>query len=333
MRKFINFLFSLGLLITIIFAQPKFKLIANANSSLATNYGYYKVLSSCLFFKTSDITDMSYENVYYIIPEGYFVKKISDISATTIKVSYGNKTGYVMSERVKLVSFLPNQKYLDNITFDILSSSGTQLWSKPSSEEQANIIVKLVPSGTKSITYIASARGEIPAGATSSIWYYCYYSPANDPTSVYEGYIHSEKTTNLTDIPKNLEDDEIITNDYTGDQDANTLSLPSTLQIILISLISLPLLVIIILLITSSKRKEKLRLLEELNLNNDDYSASALKDPPIQRTSSKQVKELKNKKFSIKSSFDKFMYEQPKPTDKTKFIFENLDIDDDEDLL
>ena len=121
-KSFLLLIFSLFFL-SLFDINPLFSAKASSinNSEIKENYGYMKALSSCLFFKTSDITNMSLENIYFTIPEGYFVKKIYDLSQTTIKVTYNNKVGYVMSERVKLVSFLPTVKYLDNITFDILS--------------------------------------------------------------------------------------------------------------------------------------------------------------------------------------------------------------------
>ena len=220
MKNFIIFFAQLSVIICSLPSttiKPNFTYAQTQN----TSYGYYKCLSACLFFKTSDITDMNISNIYFLIPEGYFVKKIDDISPSTIKVSYGTKTGYVMSERVKSVSFLPRVKYLENITFDINPTSGTQLWLTPSSKDNSNIVVKLIPAGTKNLTYIAKVNGEIPTGSTSSVWFYCYYSPAYEPTSVYEGYIHSEKTINLTEIPQNKEDETMLINNHKPKKEFN----------------------------------------------------------------------------------------------------------------
>ena len=298
---------------------------------LTTSYGYYKCDSSCLLFKTSDITDMSITNIHFIVPEGYFVKKIREISSTTLEVSYAGKTGFVMTERVREVDFLPENKYLQNITFDISSFSGTKLWKTPSTTESNNILVSHIPAGTKNISYIAEARGEIPAGATSSVWYFCNYSPIDDPTSVFEGYIHSEKTINLSTIPENIEGKIQETTDNIGAQ-TNTLELSKNVQIILISLISLPLLVIVVLLFLSSKRKDT-QMSQNKSENEDIYK---LDNSEISRknTQAKNIDYLKNKKFSIKKSFENFMYENidDAPTSKKRIIaFDTLD--DEDDLL
>lgn len=294
-----------------------------------TNYGYYKCNSSCIFFKTSDTTNMDFDNIYFYIPEGYFVKKINDISNSTIKVSYRDKIGYVRSKDIKLVSFNPIVKNLNNITFDIVDFSGTQIWRIPSTSNSVDIVYKPIQAGTKNITYIASIDGEIPSGSTSSVWYYVEYSPLNDPTSIYEGYIHSEKTSNLTSIPENIEDDIII--EETVNNTSTLFGLSTTTQTILISLISLPMLTIIVILILKSKRKEKLI---ESTLRTDmqiDNSNEIKHDTKL-----KSYTDVKNKKFSIKDKFNNFMFEentQIKPSNTNQFKFSKLDDIDDDDLL
>ena len=333
MKKLYVFLIILFQINTFTVSSQQVNNIHFCNAQEQSNYGYYKCSSSCLFFKTSDITNMDISNIYFTIPEGYFVKKISDISATTIKVTYMNKIGYVMTERVRLVSFLPNVKVLENITFDISNFSGTQLWSSPSTETPSNMLVRLIPAGTKNLTYIASTRGEIPAGTTSSVWYYCYYSPDDDPTSVFEGYIHSGKTTNLSQIPTNLEDD-IINKPTESIQNTSPIRLSNAIEIILIVLISIPLLVIIVLLILSSKRKEKINNIENSNISNDQ---NQVYDPPIIRDKSSlnNIDKIKNKKFSIKKSIENFMFDeiQAPNHNSQKIAFDTLDFDDEDDLL
>ncbi len=299
------------------------------NSS--TGYGYMKCLSSCLLFKTSDITDMSLDNLYFVVPEGYFVKKVKDISETTIEVTYNGKTGFVMSERVTSVDFLPKTKYLQNITFDISSYSGTQLWNKPTTSGSSNILVKHIPAGTKHITYVADIRGEIPAGSTSPVWYYCYYSPASDPTSVFEGYIHSEKTTSLSVIPPNTEGNPQPPLQNETNTNQAEITTRGTVEIILIALIALPILTIIVLLFLSSKRKDK----QDAITHEMERMANDKDIAPITRENHKKgkISDFKNKRFSLKNSFENFMYTTPPETSKMNINFDPLDEIDDDDLL
>ena len=328
MKKFIIFILSILISSCCISSSQKASASNTTSNEMESTYGYYKCLSSCLLFKTSDITDMDISNILFIIPEGYFVKKINQLSSTTMQVSYMNKTGYVMTERIYPVSFIPENKYLEHITFDISTFSGTQLWSVPSSEDSSKVILKLIPAGTQKVSYIAEARGEIPVGSSSSVWYYCYFSPLDDPTSVFEGYIHSEKTTNRTIIPENLEGAIIEPNDELNTQQS-IVTLSSTVQVILIALISLPLLTIIVILLLSGRRKEKI----EQHNSKDDYHKFDNEQIIREKPRSATIESFKNKKFSLKNSFEKFMYdEQPPRRNNQTISFDTLDENDD-DLL
>lgn len=309
MKKIIVILISFILLL-----NNNYQTSITSLASYQTNtYGYYKALSSCLLFKTSDILDISIDNVYFIVPEGYFVKKISDTNTTTLKVSYQGKYGYVNKDRIKSVSFLPQTKYLEGITFSISSMSGTQLWKTPSTSNTSNILVHFIPAGTSGITYIAEATGEVPAGSSSSKWYYCLYSPGNDATSVYEGYIHSEKTTSLSTIPQNLEDEPT-----TSQNDNNNSSTQfGTIKPILIAFSLIMLLSLSIVILLSNKRK--------LKDDNTESHQHKSQEKPTKNTISK----YKNKNYTLKDKFESFMYkEEEKP--KRKILFDSLDSDDDE---
>ena len=156
---------------------------------------YAKAKANCYLFKTSDITDASYRNVEYIIPETYFVKILNDINDSVKKVQYNNKIGYVSSDSIFVVDFVPVMPSLDGVFFDISDGVGTHLRKSPTADDSSNVIM-VIPAGTKSVCYIASIIGTIPTGGSSNVWYYVTYSPSSDPTSVYEGYVYSLKTIN-----------------------------------------------------------------------------------------------------------------------------------------
>ena len=214
-----------------------------------------------------------------------------------------------MNERVKSVSFLPDIKYLKGITFDITNLSGTQLWQIPVCDDTKNIIYKHIPAGTKNITYIASINGQIPTGSTSSVWYYCEFSPEDDPTSVFSGYIHSEKTTNLSTIPENLEDE--IKTDENPTIDSTIFNLSPTIQTLLIIGFTLPLLILIVVLILSSNRKTK-----QKQISNDFEDKN--NDTNIQKNN---IKTFEGKKFSIKDKFNDFMFSEEKPEKLNRINF------------
>ena len=72
-----------------------------------------------------------------------------------------------------------------------------KIWQYPTTSSTA---FATLDAGTCDVSYIASVSGQIPNGGKSDIWYYVVYTPSFDSTNVYEGYVYSENTTNLSEI-------------------------------------------------------------------------------------------------------------------------------------
>jgi len=229
---------------------------------------YAKVKENCYLFKTSDISDASYRNVYFIVPETYFVTILNEINSMIVKVQYKNIIGYVSSDSIKEVDFIPNVPVLENVTFEIDSLVGTQLRSAPNVDNSSNILM-VIPAGTKNIVYIASTIGAMPTGGSSSVWYYALYSPETDPTSVYEGYVYSLKTANLTKINKNIEGETEKTPEI-NNEDNKDLKINSTIKTVLIILICIPIVLVFILLVVGNVKRNK-NDKEKLNDNKIDF--------------------------------------------------------------
>ncbi|MBQ8468674.1 MAG: hypothetical protein IJ542_02840 [Clostridia bacterium] len=218
--------------------------ITNENFGFATyqteTISYAKANKNCLFFRSQSMSD-GLVNLWFEIPETYFVSILSKISDTIYRAQYDNYVGYVYADSVSIVSFLPTAPFLKNITFDIKQNVGTQIWSCPS--DTTGRVLSTISADTKQVEYIASVNGEIPIGGTSNIWYYAKWTPASSSTSVYEGYVYSESTTNLSHISNNLEYEPEIAN-----QSLNApIPITSTAQTIMIILIVLPFLILFVL--------------------------------------------------------------------------------------
>lgn len=215
-----------------------FNLNVGSNKTFASNQKvvYAKVLSNCLFYKTHQMND-TYEDVYFLVPESYFVTILEKINEKCYKVQYKNYIGYVKSEYLVIAIFIPNEKSLDDIKFDIKDTAGTQIWSKPTAS--SGVILTTIPAGTKQISYISKVVGDIPYGGESDIWYYVSYTPFENSTNVYEGYVYSENTTNLDSIKLNLEENP---KSLTAEQANNNSSfnLNSTVKTIIITFITIP---------------------------------------------------------------------------------------------
>lgn len=219
---------------------------------------YAKVGDNCAIYKTQDISS---SNILFYVPNTYFVSIISKINDEIYKVQYSSFTGYAAANTFEIVSFIPSTPYLSNITFDINEFAGTQIWSRADSSSN---ILSTISAGTKKIEYIASTVGEIPIGGNSNLWYFARYTPASNVTSLYEGYIYSEATQNLSHIPSNLE----IENQDIIEEQSNSIPINEPIKIILIVLISTPFVILFLISIIKAvfeARKRKLEIKETQN--------------------------------------------------------------------
>ena len=68
---------------------------ASQSSNTISSSGYAKVQQNCLLFKSDDTLNSTYQNVYFEIPESYFVNILYKVNDTTYKVKYGEIIGFV----------------------------------------------------------------------------------------------------------------------------------------------------------------------------------------------------------------------------------------------
>ncbi len=200
---------------------------------------YAKANFDCVLYKSQSI-DSSIDNVYFVIPETYFVT-ILDSNEHIYKVQYDKYIGYVKKDSVVVAKFTPNVKTLEGVKCNIKYTSGTQVWSKPST---SGSVLTTIPAATENITYIAACYGEIPMGGTSNSWYYISYTPSTNSTNVYEGYIYSENVAFVSEIVDNLETNpEIIQEENLVEE--KTIYVSPTFKTIITALISIPIILLI----------------------------------------------------------------------------------------
>ena len=137
------------------------------------NIIYAKASENCLMFRTQSM-NQTVSNVWFEIPSTYFVSVLSQVTETIVKVQYDSFVGYVFSDTISPVTFLPNNPVLKNILFDIKQDVGTQIWSSPSDSGR---VLTTISADTKNIQYVASVCGEIPLGGNSNVWYYAKFTP------------------------------------------------------------------------------------------------------------------------------------------------------------
>lgn len=222
---------------------------------------YAKALENCILYKSENLTE-SPDNVYFIVPESYFVILLESVGDECFKVQYQKYIGYVSSNTVVVSTFIPIVKFLDNITFDIKETSGTQVWNKPNTDGR---VLTTISAGSKNISYIAYVYGSIPSGGESNLWYYVSYTPSANSTNVYEGYVYSENTTNLSSIVYNTEcNPEVIENQ---NNDGETFYVSSTIKTIVVIIIAVPIILFIFVILYNLLRKIQKNTISRKNEN------------------------------------------------------------------
>lgn len=324
---------------------------ACANYFDVTKIKYAKIKENCYLFKTSDVTNSSYSNMFFILPETYFVVVLTEVNSMITKVQYKNKVGYVSSDSISKVDFIPVTPYLNSITFDVYDDVGTQLRSSPDVETSANVKM-IIPAGTSSIDYIASIMGAIPTGGSSNVWYYCTFTPESDPTSVYEGYVYSGKTQNLSTITPNLESSNEATLE-SSEEDEDKLTMNQTVKVILIVLICIPIVLVFVLLIVQNKKnkssneayqdhddkavKGKKVKIEDVDIepkqNNEGITNNKLVKFKSSRKSLRDVDDFKGTQMTKKSPYYAKFISTESDDNSLSPAFPTYEVIDDEDLL
>ncbi len=289
--------------------------------SSAQTTTYAKASANCTLYKNRTMSNELGE-VYFVVPETYFVTVLEIVSDACMKVQYADYVGYVKSETVVVVTFVPIVKTLENIKFDIKETSGTQVWLAPSSSSK---VLATIPAGKKDISYISFAYGNIPSGGESNIWYYVRYTPESSSTSVYEGYVYSENVTNVSEIVANAESNpEVI---KVNDKTDGVIEISSSIRTLLIALIAVPVILLIaIILYKFVKNMHNFRH-KELNFAENEFENSEPNEQHISQNMHNnnlrdRIKSLKNIRFVRKNNsqkIDNFSY----PT------FPTYDSDDD----
>lgn len=248
----------------------------NYAGAMSETTTYAKAGVNCTLYKSQTLAN-NVSNIYFIVPETYFVIVLDKISDECTKVQYGKFVGFVESSTITIATFLPIVKTLDNITLDIKETSGTQVWNYP---DTSSNILTTISAGAKNINYIAACYGTIPSGGDSNLWYYVSFTPNKNSTNVYEGYIYSENTTNLSEIVANAETNpEIIDTTF---ENENLLFLSSTFKTAVIIIITIPVVIFLVIILYKSIKKFKEYTIKQKSAQSENDISSQSQQPITQ---------------------------------------------------
>jgi type II secretory pathway pseudopilin PulG len=240
----------------------------NFNSVLAENKEQYaKVIGSNVKLYRTLSGDEDYSNVFFTIPQSYFVLLNPCDDENYYAATYIDIPGYVKKNEVQCVKGTPVTPFANNISFRIFVPGGVDLRSSPTQSEGLNSVANLQYLETN-IKYYGSIDGEEAISYKSTKWYFCKYYKNGIAQS---GYVYSAFCDLLTTFSENTEMLEYIDEPEfevldTSNNPPNELSsLPDVTQIIIIVAVSLPCIFIIYLLFKPTKITA--RVMENAELN------------------------------------------------------------------
>ena len=168
----------------------------------ATNETFFArvMFEQVYLYKTpNEITDSS--NIYFELPQTYFVELIDSANDLFYKANYLNFTGYVKKDSVQAIAGVPMCPYLENINFRVYAELSRDLRTEPNQSNGSSSQVAYIPLLSKNITYYGKIVGESLIDGRTNIWYYCKYSADKD----YYGYVYSDFCDEMSTIQNNIE--------------------------------------------------------------------------------------------------------------------------------
>ena len=194
------------------------------------------------------------------IPYSYYVKLLSDSEDEYYNCEYNGITGYVKKSDIQCCSSLTTTPYLENISFRILGLQSAELRSEPSRKKGLSTLLTELELYETNFCYIGKLQGEEVVPGRSDIWYYAKYSKNNITLT---GYIYSGLCDQLTAIPiqemKTTPIDKhswLVEPEPTPQIPANPqFVLPSSNELMIIIVVSLPIIILTLILIFNKKGK------------------------------------------------------------------------------
>lgn len=236
----------LFIFISIFVVQSSITSEVNANS---TN-GYAVVKNNNSYFYRYTLDNPAVNNKYFLLEKSYFVKVLENSDEIFYKAEYNGIKGYVKKSDVEIVEEIPENPFLNEISFDIYSGSSVEIRTEPSTENGIGSIITTLPSGFKNLNYYGKLTGEESIKGLGNIWIYCSYLTSEEKEIF--GYVYSPLTVNLSPINENGENlTPVSVSDYIGFNSLLYLSL-STKNLIIIA-ITIPCLYIAYLFVKPTK--------------------------------------------------------------------------------
>lgn len=241
-----------------------------ADSNLVANTAQYaRVKSSSVKLYKTATENEDFNNVYFNIPETYFVELLSYENDLFYQARYLDTYGYVKISDVQCVKGVPQNPFVSKASFRVFAPGGIELRSTPSQSDGLNIITNINFLETN-LQFYGSITGEEAIAYKGALWYFCKYTKSGVEQ---KGYVYSVFCDLLTTISANTEVLEYVaeptfeTESTSAPSESGSTSLsgmPTITQVLIIAAVCIPVILIIYLLfrptrITAKALKNKKR--------------------------------------------------------------------------
>lgn len=261
--KIKNLFFSILFCFSFLLSSFGYSLHLKAKASKYTTYTYAQISGEDTYLYKS-INSTQITNAYFLLPKTYFVLLLSNIAEDFYKVMYSDVVGYVLKNQVLPVNETPSTPYLQNITFRVYSSDGTNVFSTPFNTKNSTVVETV--EVLSPLTYYGEILGDEFILNRGYSWVYCKTKSGNF------GYVYKGLCDNFTPFTENSEKVTFKKNVFFEEDDNgylyNLVNLTPGLKFLLIVLIILPSLGLIYLLFKPFKIEKS------LNKKNKNYSCN-----------------------------------------------------------
>jgi len=203
---------------------------------------YARIIDNDTFlFKTAS-NEENTKNIICIMENTYYVEIVLIYDEDFYKVNYNGVSGYVLRNKVKKVSEIPQNPYPSNI--EILTiNNNIYLRSSP---EKANNNISIISANNSRLRFVGKTYGEQLDDFRENVWYFVEYD------GIY-GYVYGEYIKSISPIHPNIEQISYL-NENDFDDIINPLS-DSECAIIIVLLL-LPILLFIFLIYKKPPNKK-----------------------------------------------------------------------------
>ena len=245
--------------------------VNNISICYASEVTYFRIIDDNTYlYKTAELNSTQ-NNVYFKLPNTYFVKVVSTLDNNVAKVLYDGIEGFVDISNMQKCYSTPNTPYPKDLTLQVLDVCNTVVYLTPSQE---STYVGIIPFNATNIKYFGSITGSEAIENMGTLWHYVKYTSFEQ--GVLYGYIYAPLTTNLSLVSTNTE--SII---YEDPDAVNANATPITAEefkntdsvFIIIGLLLLAIILLYLLFKPNKKKKSKMREVAPIPNKNSNYIA------------------------------------------------------------